>query len=156
MLAANPTISRRVAELARAQVAQRLYDAAVATLQARYRKAPRPDVLVGAFALAGHAATSRAAYAESRAGRPRRHRPSIRRTRELVFYYTAEGARPQEALRIGIKTWLARGGVDTLDAYAWALYASGSRGDARKEMDKALAVFSAAGDHYGIADRRIP
>jgi len=60
--------------------------------------------------------------------------------RELVFYYVDHARKPAEAVRIAAIERAHRGDVFTLDAHAWALSAAGRHAEARREIDRALAV----------------
>jgi tetratricopeptide (TPR) repeat protein len=59
---------------------------------------------------------------------------------ELIAYYTDRKTNPAEALRIATLESAKRQDCHTLAALAWALYQNGKFGDAKTEMDKALAV----------------
>lgn len=67
--------------------------------------------------------------------------------RQLVFYYTHHANNPAEGLRVARAEAARRHDVFTMDALAWALHANKDEAEARKEMDKVLAV--------GIRDSRI-
>jgi tetratricopeptide (TPR) repeat protein len=60
--------------------------------------------------------------------------------RDLIFYYADHAHKPAEALRIARIEIARRRDVETLDAYAWALYANASYAEARTQLDRALAV----------------
>jgi tetratricopeptide (TPR) repeat protein len=60
--------------------------------------------------------------------------------RELVMYYVEQARDPARALQVARIDAARRQDVFTLDALAWALSASGSHGEARAAIDKALAV----------------
>ncbi len=59
---------------------------------------------------------------------------------QLIVYYTDCAKNPAEALRVARIEMARRQDVETLDSYAWALSVSGDLAEARKQMDKALAV----------------
>jgi len=143
VLNVNPDYQPAEAEQARALVVQRKYPDAVATLEARYKKVTRPDVrfeLAGALQLAGREAEAHAAYQEfERAALAVVNEP-YNYNHELVRYYTDCAPNATEALRIAQIEAARRHDVDTLDAYAWALYKSGNADEARKQMGRALAV----------------
>lgn len=67
--------------------------------------------------------------------------------RQLVFYYANHAAKPAEALRVARAEAARRHDVFTMDALAWALHVNKDDAEARKEMDRVLAV--------GIRDSRI-
>lgn len=54
--------------------------------------------------------------------------------RELVFYYADRVNKPTEALRIARVEIARRQDIDTLDAFAWALYVNGDYAEARKQI----------------------
>jgi tetratricopeptide (TPR) repeat protein len=60
--------------------------------------------------------------------------------RELIFYYTDYAHKPAEALLVARAEIARRQDIQTLDAYAWALYSNGQYAEARSELDKALKV----------------
>ena len=60
--------------------------------------------------------------------------------RELIAYWAGAGKKPAEALKLAEKEIARRGDVYTREAYAWALFKNGRRTEARREIDKALAV----------------
>jgi len=59
---------------------------------------------------------------------------------ELIAYYTEHARRPAEGLRIARLEMDRRHDVRTLDIYAWALYVNGQPPEARRQIQKALAV----------------
>jgi tetratricopeptide (TPR) repeat protein len=132
-----------LAEVARVRVQQHRYDEAAGMLRERYRLVPRPDVqfeLARALQLAGHEAEAETAYREFARGARAAAEAPYNYNHELVLYYTDRAADPAEALRIAKIELARRQDVDTLDAYAWALAASGDTAEAQKQMNKALAV----------------
>jgi hypothetical protein len=60
--------------------------------------------------------------------------------RELIFYYTDYARKPADALRVARAEIARRQDIQTLDAYAWALYSNAQYAEARVELDKALKV----------------
>ncbi|MGO4884327.1 MAG: tetratricopeptide repeat protein [Bryobacteraceae bacterium] len=143
ILTSRPGYQPAAAELARVRIQQHEYADAVTLLRERYKKVPRPDVqfeLARALHLAGREAESQAAYRDfERDARAVMDAP-LNYNRELVWYYTDCAPNAAEALRVAKMEAARRHDVDTLDAYAWALAASGDAAEARKQMDKALAV----------------
>lgn len=143
ILAANPSYQPAVAEMARVRMQEHRYSDAVDLLRERYHAAPRPDVqfeLARVLQMAGREPEAQAAYTEfERAARAAVDAP-YNYNRELVLYYADRAKNAAEALRIAKIEIARRQDVDTLDAYAWALAASGDAVEARKQMDKALAV----------------
>ncbi len=60
--------------------------------------------------------------------------------RELVFYYADRANKPAEALRIARLEIARRQDIDTLDAFAWALYVNGNLAEARKQIARVQAT----------------
>ncbi|MDQ6665932.1 MAG: tetratricopeptide repeat protein [Acidobacteriota bacterium] len=60
--------------------------------------------------------------------------------RDLVLYYASRGNKPSESLRIARLEAAKRQDICTLDALAWALYANGDYAEARKQIDRVIAV----------------
>ena len=143
VLEAMPAYQPALAEMARVRMQQHRYAEAAAILRERYQKVPRPDVqfeLARALQMDGREAEAQIAYKNfERAARALIDAP-CNYNRELVFYYTDRAPNPAEALRVAKIEVAWRQDVETLDAYAWALYSSGDLAEAQKQMDKALAV----------------
>jgi tetratricopeptide (TPR) repeat protein len=131
-----------LAQLAAVRTAQGRHDEAAALLSERYQQAPHPENLydVGrALERAGRKAEARAAYALFEQKAVAESASPDNCNRELIAYYVAEG-RAQDALRLAEREVGRRRDVHTLDAYAWALHASGRFAEARAQIDAALAV----------------
>jgi tetratricopeptide (TPR) repeat protein len=103
------------------------------SLQSRYLYAE-------ALEKAGRAAEAGAAYAQFENEARSRIDKADNDNRELVLYYAGRGHRPDEALRIAQLEFGRRHDVWTLDAYAWALYSNGKYEEARRQVEKAMAV----------------
>jgi Tfp pilus assembly protein PilF len=58
----------------------------------------------------------------------------------LIFFYADHANSPAKALQIAEQEIARRHDVQTLDAYAWALYKSGRYAEAKKQMDLLLKV----------------
>jgi tetratricopeptide (TPR) repeat protein len=143
VLVAIPTYQPAVAELARVRIEQHRYADAAVMLQERYKKVPRPDVqfeLARALQLDGRETEAQAAYKNFERDALAAIDTPYNFNRDLVLYYTDRAPNPAEALRIAKIEIARRQDVETLDAYAWALYASGDLAEAQKQMGKALAV----------------
>jgi tetratricopeptide (TPR) repeat protein len=148
-LALFPGYHYALAQLAGVRTAQGRHDEAAALLAERYQKAPHPENLydVGrALERAGRAAEARAAFALFEQKAVAESASADNCNRELIAYYVAHG-RAADGLRLAEREAQRRRDVFTLDAYAWALQASGRVADARKAIDEALAV--------GIKDARL-
>jgi tetratricopeptide (TPR) repeat protein len=143
ILKSMPDYQPATAELARVRMDQHKYAEAAAMFQERFKKVPRPDVrfeLAGALHMAGREAEAQAEYKQfERDARGAVDAP-YNYNRELVLYYTDRASNATEALRVAKIEAGRRQDVETLDAYAWALYTSGDLAESQKQMDKALAV----------------
>ncbi|MGI8989286.1 MAG: tetratricopeptide repeat protein [Bryobacteraceae bacterium] len=89
---------------------------------------------------AGRGEEAARAYAEFEAKARSRTGSADNANRELVFYYAGRGAKPAEALRLAAQEISRRHDVYTRDAYAWALHANAEYGDARRQIEAALAI----------------
>jgi tetratricopeptide (TPR) repeat protein len=142
-LALFPDYHYALAELAKLRLAQRRSSEAVDLLRRRYEAAPHPENLYDlarALERAGRHMEARKSWARfERAALVETHRAD-NANRELVLYYVDEARRPSAALEVARREMSRRPDVRTLDAYAWALFASGRREEARQAMRKALAV----------------
>ena len=129
--------------LAKVRIQQKRYGEAVELLQQRYQAAPHAENLYDlaeALQLAGRTEEAKNTFAEF-------ERKSLLETdradnsnHELIFYYTDHANDPAKALEVAKREIARRHDVFTLDSYAWALYASGQYGEARKQIETALAV----------------
>jgi hypothetical protein len=96
--------------------------------------------LAEALELAGRTAEAQKAFAEFET---KSLAESVRKDnsdRELIFYYADHAHEPAKALDIARQELAWRHDVYTLDAYAWALHLNGQDGEARKQIETALAV----------------
>jgi tetratricopeptide (TPR) repeat protein len=142
-LVSFPDYYASLEELSRVRMAQHREEEAVELLQKRNLHFPSPrslDLLGAALDGAGRTQDAQAAFSSfEQAARERVGEPD-NANRELVLYYAGRGHQPAEALRIARIEIDRRHDVGTLDAYAWALYCNGQYGEARQQIDKALAV----------------
>ncbi len=142
-LATFPDYYLSLEELANVRMAEHSYAEAVELLKRRNRNFPstRSRYLAArALESAGRQAEADRAYAEfEREGRSQIEQPD-NANRELIYYYADRAHQPSEALRIARFEIERRHDVWTLDAYAWALYANGQIAEARRQIEKALAV----------------
>ncbi len=149
-LALFPGYHYALANLAKVRSAQQRFPEAVELLRQRYRAAPHPENLFDlaeALGLAGSLKESKAAFAEFEQKARQEMNGADNANRELIFYYTDHARRPAEALRIGRAEIARRRDVHTLDAYAWALSATGDQTEAHRQIETALAV--------GVLDAKI-
>ena len=131
-----------LAQLAAVRTAQGRHHEAATLLSERYQKAPHPENLydVGrALERAGRQAEARAAFAIFEQKAVAESESPDNCNRELIAYYVAHG-RAADGLRLAEREVAKRRDVQTLDAYAWALQASGRLADARRTIESALAV----------------
>jgi tetratricopeptide (TPR) repeat protein len=127
----------------RVRAAQHRYAEAVNLLKERNRVSPSPQsfyTLAEALEQTGKASEARLDYAEFEGQARRRIEQPYNANRELVFYYTDHTANAAEALRIARIEMSHRHDVNTLDAYAWALYTNRAYNEARAQIEKALSI----------------
>jgi tetratricopeptide (TPR) repeat protein len=145
-----PSYHYALGNLAKVRIQQKRYREAVALLQQRYQAAPHAENLYDlaeALQLAGRTDEAKKAFAEF-------ERKSLLETyradnsnHELSFYYADHANEPVKAIEVAKREIARRHDVFTLDSYAWALYVNGQYGEARKQIETALAV--------GIRDARM-
>jgi predicted Zn-dependent protease len=140
-LALFPDYPVALTHLAEVRIAGKRYDDAVLLLDRCYRAAPAPATLYAlaeALEQAGRTAESQRAFADFERDARARMNAADNSNRELVLYYVDHARKPEEALRIAKMEAAKRRDVRTLDAYAWALQASGNSDEARTAMDRVL------------------
>jgi tetratricopeptide (TPR) repeat protein len=130
-------------ELSEVRLAQQRYSEAVDSLARRNQSFPTAHsryLAARALERAGKPAEAERMYAEFEgAARSQIEQPD-NDNRELIAYYTEHARRPAEGLRIARLEMEHRHDVGTLDSYAWALYVNGQPAEARRQIQKALAV----------------
>jgi tetratricopeptide (TPR) repeat protein len=142
-LALFPGYHYALGNLAKVRIAQKRYVEAVQLLRQRYQAAPHAENLYDlaeALERAGRTEEAQKAFAEF-------EQKSLLETdrwdnsnRELIFYYTDYAHAPLKALEVAKREFARRHDVYTLDSCAWAFHVSGDDQDARKQIEKALAV----------------
>jgi tetratricopeptide (TPR) repeat protein len=129
--------------LARLRAAQGRNAEAVEMWRRRNQQLPTPESRYGlAQALEEDSQRDQAkvAYTEfERVAAPLVGQPA-NANRELILYNVNYADNPAEALRVARLEVACRQDVFTLDAYAWALAASGHYTEAKAQMEKALAI----------------
>jgi tetratricopeptide (TPR) repeat protein len=142
-LACLPGYGGALGNLAQVRIAQKRYEEAVVLLRQRYQVAPALahlyDLAEG-LELAGHSVEAHKAFQEFETKALALSDMKDNANRDLVFYYADHAQQPAKALQIAHREFAWRHDVYTLDAYAWALHASGQDRDARQQIEAALAV----------------
>jgi tetratricopeptide (TPR) repeat protein len=129
--------------LARVQTARQRYSEAVELLRQRNLSFPTAAsryALAESLEHAGQISEAKAAYQEFETSARRTIDSADNANEELIFYYLAHGHGAAEALRIARIEIAKRHDVNTLDAYAWALYSSAHYEEAQKQIARALTV----------------
>ena len=149
-LAVFPGYHYALGNLAKVRIQQKRYDEAVELLTQRYRAAPHAENLYDlaqALQLAGKTADGNKAFAEFEQKSLLETNRGDNSNHELIFYYADHAKQPERAQEVAQREIARRHDVFTLDSYAWALYENGQYGEARKQIEIALAV--------GIRDAKI-
>jgi tetratricopeptide (TPR) repeat protein len=142
-LALYPNYHYALGNLAKAKMAQGDVASAVELFRKRYQLARHPENLydVGiALARAGRSSEARTTFAAFEIAARAEMESSDNSNRELIFYYLDHSANPAEGLRIARREVEQRQDVFTLDAYAWSLFRNSKHAEARKQIERALAV----------------
>lgn len=142
-LALFPGYHYALGNLAKVRISQKRNNEAVQCLQQRYQAAPHAENLFDlaeALQLAGRAQEAKDAFAEFERKSLLETNRADNSNRELIFYYTDYVHEPLKALEVAKREFAKRHDVYTLDAYAWALHVNGQDQEARKQIEKALAV----------------
>lgn len=129
--------------LAQVRMAQKRYEDAVKLLEQRYRAVPRATNLYDlaeALQSAGHDEEAARAFAEFEAKSLLEANRKDNSNRQLVLYYADRAQRPDKALEVARQEIAWRHDVYTLDAYGWALAATGDYEGAHEQIQKALEV----------------
>jgi len=142
-LAMFPGYHYALGNLAKARIQQKRYDEAVELLTQRYQAAPHAENLYDlaqALQLAGMTDDANKAFAEFEQKSLLETNRGDNSNHELIFYYADYAKQPEKALEVAQREIARRHDVFTLDSYAWALYENGKYGEARKQIETALAV----------------
>jgi tetratricopeptide (TPR) repeat protein len=142
-LAMFPGYHYALGNLAKVRIQQKRYDEAVDLLTRRYHAAPHAENLYDlaqALQLAGKTDDANEAFAEFEQKSLLETNRGDNSNHELIFYYADHAKQPEKALEGAQREIARRHDVFTLDSYAWALYENGQYGEARKQIETALAV----------------
>jgi tetratricopeptide (TPR) repeat protein len=142
-LKSSPNYPVALGNLARVRTMQKRYGEAVILLEQRCQAVSRAASLYDlaeAMQLAGRDSDAKNTFAEFETRALAESNTKDNSNRELVFYYADHAQEPAKALRVAQQEYAWRHDVYTLDAYAWALHVNGQDGEARKQMESALAV----------------
>jgi tetratricopeptide (TPR) repeat protein len=132
-----------LSNLAKVRIQQRRYDDAVKLLEQRYEAAPHAENLFDlaeALQLAGRPSDAQKAFAQFEQKSLQESYRGDNSNHELTFYYSDFANQPAKALEVATRELARRHDVRTLEAYAWALFMNGRCTEARKQMDRVLAV----------------
>ncbi len=138
-----PDYHYALAQLGKVRAAQKKPAESTAMLRRFYKASPHPEnlfVLAEGLKGAGLEKEAKAAFAEFEKDALQESENVDNANRELVFYYADHAKNPAEALRIAELEIARRQDVHRLHAHAWALYANGKFEEARRQIEKALAV----------------
>lgn len=142
-LAMFPGYHYALGNLAKVRIQQKRYAEAVELLKQGFQAAPHAEnlyELAEALQLAGQAEEAKKAFAEFEQKSLLESYRADNSNHELTFYYADHANEPGKALEVAKREFARRHDVYTLDSYAWALYVSGQSGEARKQIEAALAV----------------
>jgi tetratricopeptide (TPR) repeat protein len=142
-LALYPDYHYALANLGKLRTSQRRFDDSVKAFRDLYRVAPHPEnlyLLAKSLDTAGRTAEAEKAFGEFEQKALAESMTTDNSNRELIYYFVDVAGNPAEALRIARIETARRHDAPTLEAYAWALQASGAVADARHAMDSALQV----------------
>jgi tetratricopeptide (TPR) repeat protein len=137
-----PGYPEALESLAQIRLAQKRYDEAITLLKQRQQASARAEKLyhlAEALELAGRKNEAKQAFAEFEAKALTESASTDNANRELIVYYVDYAHQPQTALQLAKREIARRHDVYTLDAYAWALHASGQDEEAQRQMAMALA-----------------
>lgn len=142
-LEAFPGYHYALGQLGKVRTAQGRHAEAASLQGRRYQAAPHPEnlyELAVAQKKAGLDEEAQASFAQFEKLARAEMKSWDNANRELIFYYADHAGRPDEAVEVARMEAARRQDVPTLDAYAWALFKSGQRDEAKRQMERALAV----------------
>jgi tetratricopeptide (TPR) repeat protein len=142
-LALFPDYHYALANLAKVRSAQKRHADAAMLLRRRYDAAPHPEnlyELAEALWRAGRVEEASVAYSDFETKARAEMTGVDNANRELIYYYADRAKKPAEALTVAELEIGRRQDVYTLSAYAWALHVNERAGEAREQIERALAV----------------
>jgi tetratricopeptide (TPR) repeat protein len=142
-LTSFPNYPFAMGALGEVRIEQTRYAEAVALFRQRYQFTSRTEHLYDlarALQLAGREGEAKKFFAEFERKSLLESSQKDNSNRELIFYYADCVKQPIPALQVAEREYSWRKDVYTLDAYAWALHRNGRDGEARQQMEAALAV----------------
>jgi tetratricopeptide (TPR) repeat protein len=145
-----PDYHYAVGTLGQIRLAEKRYDEAAALFQKRLAAAPHAENLFAvaeALERAGRDEEAARAFAEFEPRALQESTLADNANHELAAYYTDYAHQPEKALRIAESEAARRHDAFTLDAYAWALAATGDYRRANIEIQKALS--------FGLKDPKV-
>ena len=136
-----PDYHAALAGLARVRLAQHRYADAVELLhKIAYPTPANKYLLAEALDKVGQGDAAKRAFAEFEREANAASASPHNANHELVMYYSNHARQPAAAVRVARMEAARRQDIGTLDALAWALHANGDDAEARKQIDKVLAV----------------
>lgn len=138
-----PEYHYALAELAKVRLDEKKFEAAVTLLRRYYQIAPHPENLFAlgeALLKAGHAAEAQNAFDTFEREALAESSGPDNANRELIACYVHHIKRPAEALRLAELELTRRGDIQTRAVYALALLANNRTEEARRQLEKVLAV----------------
>lgn len=138
-----PDYHYALGNMGKLRMLEKKYSNAVELFRKRYEQAPHAENLYPlgeALEQVGERSESRKVFAEFERKARAESARADNANRELILYYIDHAKERTEALRLARTEVERRQDVLTLDAYAWALCANGEYKQARKHIERALAV----------------
>ena len=138
-----PNYHYALSNLALVRETQGKYKEAVSLLEQLCASAPHAEhlyLLGEALEKAGRLQESRTTFMDFEKKSLKESVKKDNSSRELVFYYADHAHEPAKALAIAQQEYAWRHDVHTVDTYAWALHVNGKDQEARKEIERALAI----------------
>jgi tetratricopeptide (TPR) repeat protein len=138
-----PDYHYAVALLAQLRTQQRRFDESVQARRRHVALAPHPENLYElgvALVQAGQRGAAQPIFADFERRAQAEAQSADNANRQLAYYYVDHARAPRRGLEIAELEAARRQDVYTLQTLAWALSANGRHADARRTIDRALAV----------------